>query len=325
MEKLKIKSFFLYGLSGLGFVLLILAAQKIVNSKALSQTPAEVFYPASTPQVLGAFTTTQTRGQNPSEQASLKPFSQIQNFDDNSVTAKSYLVYDQESGQILAQKKSGDRLFIASLTKLLTALVSYQNISLSDDITIGASDVFEIKPVLGLKAGDSVKAQDLFNAMLVGSNNDAALALAHYVAKATGQNFVSLMNQESLKLDMSQSSFSNPLGFDGKNNYSTAGDLQKLVNATQGLSAFTSLGKKNEYSFFSQSGKKFSTKTTNSLILSHPDIEAIKTGFTEGAQGSMVNKITWQGRKIIIIVLGSNDREQDTLRLKDAIESSFVP
>jgi D-alanyl-D-alanine carboxypeptidase (penicillin-binding protein 5/6) len=183
--------------------------------------------------------------------------------------------------------------------------------------------VLNVKPALGLAAGDSVKVLDLFNAMLIGSNNDAALALADYTQSISGADFIALMNREAQALGMDDSHFSNPMGFDSPSNYSTASDIKQLIIASQPLAAFKDLGRSMSYSFFSAEGKHFSTVATNKLLQNHPEIEAIKTGFTENARGAMASKLTVGSHKIVIIVLDSGDREADTLKLEAQILNDF--
>jgi len=326
MLQAKIKILSLYTAIGLGCLCIVLAVSKIMSfpSQASTTELGQAFAPTE-PQVLGISTSTPIRGESVAETttSSLSFFIQRAPFDLKGVTAKSFLAYDIETGQVFVEKNVQDKLSIASLTKLLTALVCYSSADLSEEITIRPADVMNTRPILRLQAGDKVKVRDLLNAMLVGSNNDAALALSRYVSDVKGVTFTELMNQKAEELGMELSHFSNPLGFDSLYNYSTADDLKKLVNATQRIPFFQELGRKIDYSFLNSEGKLFTTKTTNSLIAKYPEIQAVKTGFTEGAQGSMINRISFQGRKIIIIVLGSEDREQDTLKIKNEIEKTF--
>ncbi|HYV33880.1 MAG TPA: hypothetical protein VE973_03470, partial [Candidatus Limnocylindria bacterium] len=119
------------------------------------------------------------------------------------------------------------------------------------------------------------------------------------------------------------SNFANPMGFDSQYNYSTAADLKKLITETEKVAAFTNLGRRTGYQFTSDDGKTYTVEATNTLLADHPEIEAIKTGYTKGAQGAMATKININGNEIIIIVLGSKDREGDTLKLEEQIETNF--
>ncbi len=317
--KTKIKTIIpLWGI-GLGLCIAILMVSKIWETRPqVTLTQAWANNEAS-PQVLGDFV--DLRGQ-PLPQPSSPIL--ISTLDDTKISAESFLIADQDTGVIISEKNSEKKEYVASLTKLLTALITYKQTDINSKITVSQKDLFNVSPVLKLKLGDSIKLLDLFGAMIVGSSNDAALALANHTEEISDKNFVEMMNNLALSLGMNNSHFSNPLGFDSPNNYSTAKDLLKLVMETQKFSVFTELGKKTQYEFFSDSNERYVTKATDKLIGKDPEISAIKTGYTKGAGQAMVTKATKNGHNIIIIVLNSSDREGDTLKLKSQIFEKAV-
>ncbi len=279
---------------------------KIENSKAL-------------PTVLGV----ETSVRGTPDISNRTEIIQISEPNTKSVTAQSFIAFDLSTGKNILEKNTDSKLSIASLTKLLTSFVAYQNTDLHHEVIISKEDIIDIKPNLNLNIGDKVKALDLFNAMLIGSCNDAALSLANFVSNSTGTNFVKIMNSQAKSLGMSNSNFSNPMGFDSKYNYSTANDLKKLILSTERLAVYKNLGRRTNYEFLSEQGKKYSTVATNKLITKYPDIEAIKTGHTEMAKGTMATKFSLHGEEIVIIILGSIDREGDTLKIKSEISNNF--
>ncbi len=279
------------------------------NIKAES-SPAE-------PKVLGV--NTSIRGGEPEEKPALVKISEP---DVGDVTAQSFLVFDLGNGETLFARNPSEKLNIASLTKLMTGLVAYNLLDLNKNFIVSGQDTLNVAPSLGLLPGDEVKALDVFNAMLIGSTNDAALALADFTTRGTDEDFVALMNSQARVLGMQNSHFSNPMGFDSQYNYSTAEDLKILMGVTEKLSVFTDLGRRASYAFFGTQ-KKYSVQATNKLLAGHPDIQAIKTGSTPAAGETMATKIKAGQNDIIIIVLKSKDREGDTLKLKTAFESSF--
>jgi D-alanyl-D-alanine carboxypeptidase (penicillin-binding protein 5/6) len=304
---------------GMGLVIAIIMAGSIWStSQAVPLTLASANQQAE-PQVLGD--SIDLRGRPVTDPVTPKLSGPL---DSKTVSAQSYLIADIASKGIIAEKNSDNKAYVASLTKLLTALVTYDQINISTSVPITANDVFSVSPVLGIRRGDTVKVLDLFNAMLVGSTNDAALTLANHVQDATGQNFIELMNTKAQSLGMEHSHFSNPLGFDSPGNYSTAQDLLKLVFESQKFSVFTQLGKKTSYAFSGTNGFLYKAVATDKLIGKHDEIEAIKTGYTEGAGQAMITKITKNNHSIIIIVLNSQDREGDTLNLEHQIFEKAV-
>jgi D-alanyl-D-alanine carboxypeptidase len=274
------------------------------------------------PKVLGAVTETPSfvRGPELSEKSIIQQVSPVSL---NKISAQSFLVFDLDSGQELLSKNENLALSIASLTKLMTALVAYENSDLNSDFKVGYDDVLNISPSLGLKPNDTVKSLDVFNTMLVGSSNDAALAISHFVEQSSNRKFVELMNEKAKTLGMLNTSFANPLGFDSKDNFSTSEDLKKLISFTQNLSVFTDLGRREFYKFTGNFNQVYYAKATNQLIKNHPDILAIKTGYTNFAGGAMATKFIKNGHKIIILVLDSQDREGDTLKIKSLVETNF--
>jgi len=316
MIKTKILKVLPYWLTFLGLAMLLQMGALFLPAKNKPQNPP-VAQAAAAPQVLGE--STSLRG----DELAPTLLEKISEPDLTAVIAKSFLAFDLNDGKELAAKNPDDKLGIASLTKLMTGLVAYKRSDLNQTFKISAKDRLNVEPDLGLYVGDDVKALDIFNAMLIGSNNDAALALSDYAASTTDSDFVGMMNDEAKQLDMNNSNFSNPIGFDSQYNYSTAHDLKILITETEKLSAFTGLGRKESYEFTGSLGKTYSTQATNKLIKNHPDISAIKTGYTDYSAGAMATKIKISGHDIVILVLGSKDREGDTLKLKDALESSF--
>lgn len=262
------------------------------------------------PQVLGDYT--EIRGS--SEAANIQESSKKLILNEDKINAESFLVADVKTGEVLAEKDSSKQRSIASLTKLMTGLVAYTQNILKKEVVVEKEDHLNVSPVLGLREGDTVLAQDLFNAMIVGSANDAAQTLANFTSRTTGKNFTDLMNETARVLGMTETSFSNPLGFEKTGNYSTAQDILKLVIATQRFSTFTELGKNTEYDF-TGSQRTYHIRATNKLIGRYADVEGVKTGFTEQAGETMVTKITRNGKSVYIIVLGSNNREKDTMEI----------
>lgn len=276
------------------------------------------------PKVLGQSVVGPIRGEETTTASKVLYPRQIKQWSPKNISANNFLVYDQNTGQILIEKDSNLSVSIASLTKLMTALVVYRAGLLDQNLTVTGKDFVTETPVLHLKFGDTIQVSDLFNAMLIGSANDAALALSHAVETKSGELFEITMNKTALELGMTQSSFSNPLGFDSKTNYSSAQDLVKLITELDKHSAFSLVGKATQYSFTSQMGNTYKIRATNKLVSKDSEIYAVKTGFTNGAQGTMITQALRDNHKITIIILGSGNREADTIKLKEAVFDNFI-
>lgn len=267
------------------------------------------------PRVLGA--QIDIRGQLPL--TPLTVLAKLESSELAGVKAKSYRVFDLDTGEVLAEKRPYEPLPIASLTKLMTAYVVYESLDLGAMADVWPKKSWLVPPYLNFTPGDSIKIQDLFNAMLVGSANDAGFALANYYNSQTGGNFVERMNEQVKILNMTGTSYSNPVGFDSDGNFSTANDLQILISRVFNIPAFKNLSRKTEYAFVSQSGKSYSVSATNQLIKKYPDLFAVKTGYTPGSLGSMATVLNSGGRETAIIILDSPQREADTLIVRQAL------
>ncbi len=235
------------------------------------------------------------------------------------IKAESFLVFDQQTGKILAAKNSKTPVAIASITKLMTAYVTQKHGELEDRWAITNSSTGDIRPLLGLKIGDRVIVKDLVNAMLIGSANDAAAALGAYLENVSGKSAQELMNQEAKALGMNSTHYENPIGFDSEQNYSTAEDLRLLILKTSQSELFTAIDRKSSYTFTSEVGNQYSIKATNTLLETDPDLHAIKTGFTDEAEGAMITAVHTKDHQFIMIILRSPDRESDTKTLKTNI------
>ena len=190
-------------------------------------------------------------------------------------------------------------------------------------ITASKKDTFNVSPSLYFSAGEEIKILNLLEAVLVCSANDAARALANAVSRQSKQNFTSLMNERAKELELIETNFSNPLGFDSNDNYSSVSDLLKLTNFTQSLAVFKNLGKRTEVGFVSKFEKNFECKATNKLLGKDLEIESIKTGYTENARGSIIARVKRGQISLLIIVVGSEDREQDLLKLSELSFENF--
>ncbi|QQS23389.1 serine hydrolase [bacterium] len=235
------------------------------------------------------------------------------------VKAKSYMAVDLANDEIIYSRRADSPLLVASLTKLMTAWIVLNYGDMSDRYTVLKEDATAFSPALKLVPGDKVLVSDLFNAMLIGSANDAAAALSRYIEKKQPQSFIELMNQESKKLNMKDTRFSNPNGFDSETNYSSSNDLRILATKLLEKSAFDATNRATGYTFSGEIKTDYQINATNILLKQYSDLRAIKTGFTEEAQGSMINILRHNNQNYLLIVIGSPDRESDTLILRKKV------
>ena len=280
-------------------------------------SPGEIQSPIRSSAVLGADVSTETNtdtNSSPELAASSRPLE---------LSARAALAYDLGSGAMLFGKNFDEQLPIASLTKLATALTAVEFIDSDDVASIKESDVKIVGSNMGLLPMEKIKALDLLKAMLISSSNDAATALARFVA-GSEEKFVEMMNRKAESLGMSSSHFSNPVGWDDARNYSTASDLMLLAEEISENPVLSEIVGIKELEIKSTDGRiTHKIKTTNKLLLEDPKVVGMKTGFTSAAKGNLMIRARTGNADIITVVLGSDNREEDTRNLLNWIWSSY--
>jgi len=233
------------------------------------------------------------------------------------LTAKSAIAYDLDSGIVLYSKNLDEKLPIASLTKLMTALIVVKSGKLNSEVIIAKSEQGVIGSTMGLVIGEKITANNLLKGMLISSSNDAALALSDFAA-GSPEKFAEVMNQQAQRLGLTATHFDNPVGWDSDENYSNTLDLIKMSEEVLKYPELVEIVKTREATVYSVD-KKFVHKltSTNQLLLDDPNVEGLKTGFTSKALGNLVILYDHEGSKILTVVLGSENREQDSKKLLD--------
>src|SRR3989344_3579158 len=223
-------------------------------------------------------------------------------------TAKSILLIDDESGAILYEKNKNQILPIASITKLMTALVLLETKPNWDkSVEILKSD-YRPGNITYLLAGERVNIKDLFNLMLVASANEAAIALAR---ESGLSDFNSAMNEKAAALGMKDTYFLEPSGIQAAN-VSSAADLAKLVNAALSYPELRQAATPERYNFKTLSAQReVSAFSTNNLLATYLNrnqskIILAKTGHLDEAGYCLILKIKIANGKILtLIMLGS--------------------
>ena len=240
------------------------------------------------------------------------------------LSAKSAVAYDTRSARFLFSKNSGARLPIASLTKLLNAVVVAENFSLDEVTQITKESIKVDGEKQTLYLDENISIGNLMKIMLIESSNDAAYALKYYVEKS-GTNLAILMNKKAVELGMGQSIFKDPAGLND-DALSSAEDLVKLIRYSLKFDdLWRTMAEKNSI-VNSVDGKiSHQIKSTNQLLGVIPDIIGGKTGYTDEALGCLILVVDVPGKndKLIVVVLGSLERFTDTEKLVDWIRRAY--
>ena len=219
------------------------------------------------------------------------------------VTGRAYLVQNGVTGEVLAQNHDRERVPIASITKLMTVLVTLQHARLDDVVTVSRTAAAVGESSIYLEKGDQLTVRDLVEAALIQSANDAAVALAEYVGGSQSA-FVAMMNAEAAKLRLTDTHFANPDGLDAPGHYSSARDVTRLARIVMKNPVVRDIVRERTATI---AGPRTLT-TWNDLLSTYPGVFGVKTGHTNGAGWSEVAAARANGVTVYATLLGGSTR-----------------
>lgn len=240
------------------------------------------------------------------------------------VSAEAAVVIDWRSGVPLFELNPNTKLYPASITKLMTALVALDYYPLDEVLTVRRLAPVKDEAEMGLVVGDSLTFKSLLYGLLVPSGADAAYTIADNYPGGI-ENFIYSMNKKAEELNMKSTHFDNPSGFDSLQNYTTAKDLSRLVAqalkndlinkivATYGVTVSDASGQKTYY-----------LKNVNQFLGYLFGADGVKTGFTDWAGQCLVASVSRDNHRVISVVLKSQDRFGDSARLIEWVYRNFV-
>lgn len=231
--------------------------------------------------------------------------------------ARAYLI--EIDGEERWAGSADEALPIASLTKLMTALLVVEEGSLDGLLTVTATAAAETGSRLGLRKGDRVRRSDLLAATLIRSANDACRALADGIA-GSERAFVERMNRRAHEIGMARSRFANACGHDDEDNRSSVRDLVRLTRAALAHEAIATRVAQSGHAFVSEQGHRFRFRNTNALLGSLAGARGVKTGWTPQAGRCLIALVEREGREVLAVLLHAPDRWWDAVGL---IELAF--
>ncbi|RJQ14010.1 D-alanyl-D-alanine carboxypeptidase [Candidatus Parcubacteria bacterium] len=241
----------------------------------------------------------------------INDFSQKNNFD---VPVEIALVVGADLKTIYYTKNIDKKTPIASLTKLISAMVIIDNYDLTDTLVIPreAIGLPETKSIFG--AGETMRTFDLLAALLIESSNEAAYTLAYNWPKIEGSleqkktYFIEAMNRKAKEIGLLETHFSDPAGLDDDNSLSTAWDVAIMARQALRYQLIQQLTTKETFTAFSIEGRRHTFENSNKLLTVVPNIKLGKTGFTDGAGPSLVLIVNQETKPIILVLLNAQDR-----------------
>ncbi|MBB3117596.1 D-alanyl-D-alanine carboxypeptidase family protein [Pseudoduganella violacea] len=245
------------------------------------------------------------------------------------IAAKSWLLLDATSGQIIASQDPNARVEPASLTKIMTAYVTFgalrdKKLDLNQkvNVSVRAWKVDSSSSKMFIDPATPVSISDLLHGLMVQSGNDAAVALAEAVAGDEG-TFVTLMNREAQRMGLTNTRFANPHGLPSPENYTTAQDLSVLAkHVIQDFPEFYKIDSVKSFTY-----NKITQPNRNRLLWLDPTVDGMKTGHTEAAGYCMVASARRPNganeRRLISVVMGTSSDQARTQESQKLLNWGF--
>ena len=232
-------------------------------------------------------------------------------------SAAAAIVVDGRNGDVMWAKRADERSSIASLTKLMTALLLLERANPRDVFTAPPYNAMPVESKIDLRTGERMTVRDMFEALMLESANDVAAAVAENIS-GSREAFVADMNTRAAELGLDDTSYANPIGFDDPDNYSTARDLAKLARILLAKKRFARVVDMPVAELESGDVPRV-IDNRNTLIASTPWVTGVKTGHTLNAGYLLVGSARGRGgAEVISVVMGEPSeaaRDEDTLRL----------
>ncbi len=225
------------------------------------------------------------------------------------VSATAAVLMDADMGQVLYEKNGDRQMLIASTTKIMTALVVLEHAAPDDVITVTPDHMAEGSSMY-LRAGETVRVEELLYGLLLCSGNDAALALTECAGGLTP--FVALMNEKAAALGMAHTSFANPNGLDADGHYSTARDMAVLAAAAVENPTFRRICSSRSVTI----GQR-TMENHNRLLRQVEGCVGLKTGYTQAAGRTLVSCAERDGCRLVAVTLQDGNDWADHAALYD--------
>jgi len=222
------------------------------------------------------------------------------------INAKNYVLVDQKSAEIIVAKDEHISVPIASITKLMTAILTMENGKLDAITTVSKNAIYTNGSTIGLAINEKISINDLLNALLINSANDSAIVLAEYIS-GSEEKFVELMNSKANDLRMSNTHFLDPAGLNDEGR-SSANDIAILLSYALRFDNIKSIIKTPEKDIVSISGLTHHLVNSNRLVKEEMFFSGIiggKTGFTPTAGHNLVSAAERDGHILIAVIINT--------------------
>lgn len=241
------------------------------------------------------------------------------------VSAKAAFVYDITTDTVLYDKNARESLPVASLVKVMTAVVALETMQPAERIGVSSNASATGENSMGISTGETYTLEELLYGLVLHSGNDAAVGIAEAVG-GTEAHFVELMNQKAQILGLSDTRFVNasgleedpPVGGQVNREYSTAYDLAILTKHALTLPTFAKVAETVEYAIaYSSEHKQLYFYNQTNLLTSYAGVKGVKTGYTPSAGLCLITYVENGGHRLIGVILNSERRREEMRELLD--------
>lgn len=253
---------------------------------------------------------------------------------DNEITCKNAVVYDLKNDSVLYSKNAFSKVYPASTTKILTAILAIENLNINSAVVVSQKVIDELPPYsssMKLQAGELIKINELLYGLMLKSGNDAALVLSEVVSGST-ENFVKLMNEKVIEIGCKNTHFTNPHGYHDDNHYTTPYDMALILKYALANETFKEIINTIQY-LIPATNKSDSRECINTNKLINPNEEDYyykfcfggKTGYTEEANNTLITYGKKDEKEIIVGVFNNSPGEQfyNSKKLYEDIFNNF--
>lgn len=241
--------------------------------------------------------------------------------------AISSVIMEYSTGKILYEKNANQKLAPASMTKIMTMLLTMETIdegklSMDDSIVISKTAADMGGSQMFLEEHSSVKVKELLKGIAIASANDAAVALAEKVGGSV-DNFVNMMNEKATTLGLTNTTFKNPHGLDEEGHLSTAHDMAVMARSLIGYKDILNYTSTYEDYFNKPDGSRTWLVNTNKLVRFYKGVDGLKTGYTEGAGYCLTATAKKNDIRFITVVMGEPTSDQRSLDTSNLLNYAF--
>ncbi|AFI28896.1 MULTISPECIES: D-alanyl-D-alanine carboxypeptidase DacF [Bacillus] len=241
--------------------------------------------------------------------------------------AKSAVLIERDTGKVLYNKNSNERLAPASMTKIMTMLLIMEaldkgKIKMSDKVrtsehaaSMGGSQIF-------LEPGEEMTVKEMLKGIAIASGNDASVAMAEFIS-GSEEEFVQKMNKKAKELGLKNTSFKNPTGLTEEGHYSSAYDMAIMAKELLKYESITKFTGTYEDYLRENTDKKFWLVNTNRLIKFYPGVDGVKTGYTGEAKYCLTASAKKGNMRAIAVVFGASTPKERNAQVTKMLDFAF--